>query len=151
MNSYEFNNYVQEYDNYNLIENKIKLPTLYTITSNQKRAVDTTKTFTQNYITDQNLQEIETKAIFDTNIKLPKILWLLLARVCWYLNIPLIETKRDTIKRVKQVINSINEDTIIVSHGFLIKILAKELQNSGYIGKIDFSPKNSKVYKFVKG
>jgi len=108
-------------------------------------------------------QIIETKALrelvicppTDRNIKLPVLLWLLLGRMAWmFSHKSQLETKPFFKERVKSIVQEIilkeDKDILIVSHGFLMIFLRKELIKRGFRGPNFKRPSNGKIYVFEK-
>ncbi|VBB05684.1 Hypothetical protein LUCI_0895, partial [Lucifera butyrica] len=92
-------------------------------------------------------QVVETKALrelvicppTDRNIKLPVPLWLILGRMAWMLSHKSqIESKLLFEKRVKYILEELilkeDRNVLLVSHGFIMMFLRKELIKRGFIG-----------------
>ena len=154
LNSKEFNEWVEDYDRFDLegLDVKIDKNIEVFITSQKRRAILTAEKLKLKSIESNLFNEVETEAFIDTKIKLSKTLWLFIARVLWYFNLTKLETRNDSIKRAKDAIEFLKslkkESCLIVSHGFFMKILIKELEKSSYKGEIDVKPKNGKTYLF---
>ena len=65
-----------------------------------------------------------------------------------------VETKRDTEIRINEFLNSLDKEldnnTLIVCHGFFMKIFVKELKKSGFRGQNMSIPKNGTLYLYKK-
>lgn len=155
LNSQEFDKWVDDYDIYDLQYLDINLPKIDKIfVSSQNRAIKTAKYLKQDFTTLDDLVEVEAKAFISTNFKFSKSFWLIIARLLWYLNLSKSERREDTIQRAKKIVemleNDNNQNILIISHGLFLKVLQKELRNSGYNGKIDLKPNNGVLYRFWK-
>jgi broad specificity phosphatase PhoE len=153
LDSAEFNTWVDLYDTYDLEYQKIDLPKVDIIyTSSLKRTQKTAELLDLEYISDNRLDEVDTKAFFQTKRKFSKTFWLFINRILWFLNLSSVESKKQTTKRANDFIDSIDlsKDILIISHGLFLKILIKELQKNGYHGKIDLKPKNGIIYQMER-
>lgn len=155
LNSQEFNKWVDAYDIYNLEYLDINLPKINKVfTSSQNRAIKTAQYLKQNFITLDDLVEVEANAFISTKFKFSKSFWLILGRVLWYFNVSKSERRKGTIQRAKKIVEMLekddNQNILIVSHGLFLKILQKELIENGYKGKIDLKPNNGVLYTFSK-
>jgi broad specificity phosphatase PhoE len=106
-------------------------------------------------IYSDKLVEVEVSPAFHTKRKISFTLWVVLARLAWLFgHNSQIESKRDTNIRCKDIFNLLLSDEdnniLIVSHGFFLHEFAKYLKKNGFKGKIDFAPKNAKLYLFEK-
>jgi broad specificity phosphatase PhoE len=88
---------------------------------------------------------------FKRRLKLPFLVWGMLVRLSWHTN---IEMKKE-ITRIELTINkfideviSKQDNTLIVSHGALMILIAKELRKRGFIGPKLNHPRNGKLYIF---
>ncbi len=103
----------------------------------------------------EKLVEVELSPVFDTSKKLPFNIWVILGRLAWLFgHHSQIESKTDTIKRCKDLMNLLNADEaesiLIVSHGFFMHEFAKHLKKNGFKGKIDYAPLNATLYLFER-
>jgi len=99
--------------------------------------------------------EVEAKAFVNTSWRFPKLLWLFAGRILWSAGwVKKSESKKETLVRAKEALSLIMKDKsnsiMIVSHGFFMIVLAKELQKYGFEGEMDIHPKNGKPYTFLK-
>lgn len=159
MTSYDFEEWVKQYDNSDTIENKIELGDIIwdkCVSSDLSRAVKTAKTiFSGEIIKTDLLREVLIAAIFKTNMKLPYIFWCIAGRIAWYFNHKSqIETKEVTKKRVKEFLynieNESNANILIVCHGFFMNALQQELKRRGFSGKTIKRPQNGTLYLYKK-
>ena len=106
---------------------------------------------------------IETKALRELvlcpptnrNIKLPVLLWLILGRIAWMLaHKSQVESKLMLEERVTYILEELilkdDKDVLIVSHGFLMMFLRKELLKRGFKGPSFRKAANGKIYVFEK-
>ncbi|MBF0431833.1 MAG: histidine phosphatase family protein [Fibrobacteria bacterium] len=91
---------------------------------------------------------------FPLNIPLPLFAWKVLARIGWWLGMKFqTESRKESLNRVKSVISYIlkkheNQRVFLVSHGFFMQYLNKELHRQGFTGSIPIHPKGGTVYLF---
>lgn len=159
MTSYDFEEWVKQYDNSDIIEDKTELGDIKwdrCFSSDLHRAVETAKTiFKGEIIKTDLLREVLIAPIFKTNMKLPYIFWCIAGRVAWYFNRKSqIETKEVTKNRVKEFLynieNESNDNALIVCHGFFMNALQKELKRRGFSGKTIKRPQNGTLYLYKK-
>jgi Fructose-2,6-bisphosphatase len=161
MTAAQFNDWVEQYDKAELRTLKPDVGGIeweVCFSSHLSRATRTADSiFKGKIILSEQLREIGIHAVSArTRIKLPLSLWLILARLAWYVSHRSQEEgKVQTISRARRFIESIERDygasnVLIVSHGAFIKVLAKELRLRGYKGKTGIIPKNGRLYAFMK-
>lgn len=94
------------------------------------------------------MAEVGVKAFIDTNLKLPKWLWLFVGRVLWYFDFTSSKNRSDTKSRINDFISQIDfeKNTLIISHSFFMTFLIKKLKSLGFTGDVDIRVKNAKVY-----
>ncbi|MEA2027750.1 MAG: histidine phosphatase family protein [Campylobacterota bacterium] len=146
-----FDAWVDAYDDMELEYLDIELPSFDScLVSPQNRAIRSAKHLGIEYTIEPNLHEVEPKLFWHSRWKLSKNIWLTLGRLRWLLNMSSDETRSDTFARVHNVIKKLQEseahNILILSHGFFIKILARELRKEGFVGDMDIKPKNGKIY-----
>lgn len=98
------------------------------------------KVFGENiFYKSELLNEVPLKSFIDTGSKLPLGIWNVMGRLQWFFNNSRQrETKQETEERAKKAILMLeenNEDCYVVTHGFYLKVLLKELEKEGF--KID--------------
>lgn len=150
MSSTQFEQWVEDYDTYELDYASVDFPNVKKIyTSTCKRAIKTADFFESTYQTSDLLVEVNAKAFMQTSLLLPKWLWLFIARIQWYFNASKGENRIDTIQRIEQFFNecNLNQDILIISHGFVMKIILKVLKKHGFDGDKTFIPRNGKMYR----
>ena len=90
----------------------------------------------------------------DTKLRFSKNFWLVMGRLLWLFNLTKRESRKDTVKRAKEFIDKLQNEgdksVLVVSHGLFLKVLAKELKNSGFSGNVDFRIKSGKIYRLIR-
>ncbi|NOX66093.1 MAG: histidine phosphatase family protein, partial [Chlorobi bacterium] len=120
--------------------------------STLSRAYETAKTIYQG---KDLIIEVPLSAFMRTNVKLPSMVWHVGGRVAWFFS---SQTQKENIsgtkKRIDEFMKIIEEsghkNILVVSHGFFMKVFARQLKKHGFTGTIDFAPKNGKLYLFEK-
>ena len=154
LNSEEFDKWVKGYDTFELEYNDVVLPKnidkIYV--SSQIRAIKSADFLNLDYEIDDLLVEVPIKSFINTKFKLPKWLWLFAGRLAWFFNFKQIETKKETNKRVEDFIKNLdmNDNILIISHGFFMMLLVKKLKKLGYSGNISSKMRNGKIYKMER-
>lgn len=116
------------------------------------RAITTAKSiYNKEIIKTDLLVEVPIRSFAKINFPLPNFLWHFGSRIAWFFNSATqLEGYRDTQQRINDFIylieNSDHQNILIVSHGFFMKVLVKQLKKKGFSGFIDFAPKNGKLY-----
>lgn len=159
MTSEEFSKWAKEYEARGIKSNAIA-KTLNEwpccICSSSIRTVQTANLIYNGPIKKSDLiTEVPIGPVFITNRKLPFIFWLVSGRVAWLLSHKSQqESLKDTITRVKKFISSLissgNNDILIVSHGFIMRLIKRELYAKGFTGEKFSSPKHGRLYIFEK-
>lgn len=159
MNSKEFQQYVIDYDNAEIIKNEIDLSSSKwdkCYCSDLKRAIITAKSvYSEELEVTDLLREVQMYPIIDLNIKIPSFLWSIASRIAWKLDHhSQMETKSNTIMRAKNFISKIDinkdRDILIVSHGFFLLTLVEELKSLGFRGDIPTRMGNGCLYILEK-
>ena len=160
MTSDDFEKWVMEYDNSDVIENKFETKNIKWdkfFSSDLPRAIKTSETiFNGEIIKTKLLREVPLSPIYKTNLKLPHRFWCLVARMAWsFHHKSQSETKKDTQKRINEFLNNLDKESdsniLIVCHGFFIKMLEKEIKRRGFRGRnILIFPKNGTLYVYKK-
>lgn len=91
--------------------------------------------------------------IFKSNIKLPHVFWMIAGRIAWFLSHTsqpeTIKQTKDKVKRfVSDIIAESEASVLIVTHGFLMMQIQKELINVVFAGERFKRAKCGKVYVF---
>lgn len=159
MSSSDFQDYITNYDNAMVIENKIDLKDSQwnkCYCSDLKRAIITAKSICDNEleITDL-LREVKMYPVKKLRLKIPNFLWSISSRIAWKLNHhSQLETSTYTRKRAKTFLSILHlnndENILIVSHGFFLITLVSELKLLGFKGNIPKKIKNGCLYILEK-
>lgn len=159
MTSDDFKQWVKDYDNSDIIETKYEMANINwdkCFSSDLSRAVKTsTSIFKGEIIKTHLLREVPISPLFNTNLKLPYIFWCISGRLSWLFHSKSqIENKKDTQKRVKDFLDIINDELnnniLIVCHGFFMNTLQKELKRRGINGKHIKRAKHGTLYLYKK-
>ena len=154
--SQEIDAWVELYDTYDLDYHDVSFSPHDTVyTSALSRAKRTAEHLGLKYEENALLNEVSAKAFVDTSWRFPKLLWLLVGRIFWANGwVKKSESKKETFQRARDVVDIMTDskDTsiMIISHGFFMLVLARELKKRGFEGEIDKHPKNAKPYSFLK-
>jgi broad specificity phosphatase PhoE len=152
--SSEIDAWVELYDRYDLDYHDISLPKVEKVyTSALSRAKRSAEYLGVSYEENPLFNEVSAKAFVDTSFKFPKFLWLFLGRVYWTMGwVKRSESKAETFARAHKAVEMLlaqkEKRILLVSHGFFMIVLAKELQKRGFEGHLDSTPKNGKLYTF---
>ena len=154
--SQEIDTWVALYDTYDLDYHDVLLTHHDRVyTSALSRAKRTAEHLNLAYEENALLNEVDTKAFIDTSWRFPKFAWLLVGRIYWlFALVKRSENRQVTLERARKAVDIMIADKaetiMIVSHGFFMIVLAKELRNRGFIGEMDRHPQNAKPYTFLK-
>ncbi len=154
--SAEIDAWVDLYDTYDLDYHDVDVPKVDKVyTSALSRAKRSAEYVGLTYRENAVFNEVEAKAFMDTTWRFPKFLWLLFGRVLWSFDlVKRSERKEETLARVEEAVRLImidsSERIMIVSHGFFMILLVRELRKNGFDGEMDKHPKNGKLYTFWK-
>lgn len=82
------------------------------------------------------VNEVPSRSFKDTDKKYPLWIWKSVSRIQWFFNSKRQpETREETIIRARKTIELVennNEDCFIITHGFYMRTLVKELRSKGY-------------------
>ncbi|HTF04627.1 MAG TPA: histidine phosphatase family protein [Bacteroidia bacterium] len=97
------------------------------------------------------LKELDILHLMWGKIKLPLILWIILVRMkSSSSNEVTHEFRKKITAFVDELLLKSNEDTLIVSHGFVMMFLQKELNRRGFKGDRFRTPENGKAYIYER-
>ncbi|WP_066503595.1 phosphoglycerate mutase family protein [Abyssisolibacter fermentans] len=159
MNSDEYNKWVNNYDIADVIENNVNLGKITwekCFASDLYRAIKTAESvFKGEIIKTDILREVPMSAFTSKNLRLPCLIWSFVSRIAWlYSHESQKETKKETIDRINNFVQKIiklNESNIlVVSHGFFMYFLQKELIKNGFTGKRFTKVRNGTLFIFEK-
>jgi broad specificity phosphatase PhoE len=130
----------------------IDFPVCYV--SSMNRAIETAKmVYDGEYIITDELVEVKNTAFFLQKIKIPAILRSIIGRIAWFFNYQKMpETRKETTERAGRFINLIlkqkSQNILLITHGFFMHSLKKELSKHGFKGYLPFFPRNGFLYLF---
>jgi broad specificity phosphatase PhoE len=147
------------YDASDIVEATLKInpadfPVCYC--SSKKRAVLTAKAIYPGifHITDE-LIEVPNGALFPMEIKFPTLMRAAIGRVAWWLNYSKMpETRAQSNQRANHFLTHLLEETqqntLLVTHGFFMQALQRELHKLGFKGHCPFYPPNAVLYTYER-
>jgi Fructose-2,6-bisphosphatase len=163
MTSKEFKVWEENYNTSGVIKKEVELMGIKwdkCYSSTLIRAIVTAKHVYSNEIVHSDLiRETIIDPIFKTNLKLPYWFWGVSGRLAWYFNHKSQQENRTmTRQKAEKFIDILlvdakkesNENILIVTHGFFMYSLQKELKKRGFIGKLVTSPKNGMLYLYER-
>src|SRR5690554_4665938 len=110
------------------------------ICSSSRRAIETASLLYGKKTTKTDLiREVPIAPVFSSKIRLPSLFWLVAGRIAWLLSHKSQkETYQDTLQRVKVFIGEMllekDAEILIVSHGYIMKLISKELMKANFSG-----------------
>jgi broad specificity phosphatase PhoE len=140
-----------------LIELKIKaqdFPLCYV--SSQYRAIETAKmVYNGQFIITDELIEVPSAAVFFINVHLPSFLRNIIGRIAWFINFKKMpEIRKKSTERASRFVNFIlqqkSQNILLITHGFFMHSLKKELKKNGFKGHLPLFPSNGFLYLFEK-
>ncbi|MFP4662722.1 MAG: histidine phosphatase family protein [Halanaerobiales bacterium] len=157
MNSAEFEEWIKHYDKADIKtadipESQVEWEICYS--SNLPRAVRTAEAvYKDNIIQREILREVPIAPVVSKSIVLPNKLWLTLGRLAYLFSHKSqpesIDETRERAKRIISEISSLGESNVlVVSHGFLMRFLQKELVKNGFKGEKFTRAENGQLYLF---
>jgi broad specificity phosphatase PhoE len=157
MNASEINQWLDEYDNSDVIEREVDLRNIHwrrCYASDLLRAkITAEKVFDGEINFKQTLREIRLTTLFK-RIRLPILLHLIFIRLAWNFNmISQPESKQEVLLRINEILDEIlaePEDVLIVGHGGLMLFMHRELKKRGFKGPSFNRPANGKLYLYEK-
>jgi len=163
MTSKEFKEWETSYNESRIIKNKVELYDIkwdkcYASTLN--RAIVTAEDIFKGEITKiPIIRETIIDPIFNSNIKLPYWFWATSARIAWFFNHSSQEENKKISKQKalefldiveKKAKEESSQNILIVTHGFFMISLQKELKKRGFLGKMIYAPKNGLLYLYER-
>ncbi len=122
--------------------------------SNLPRAIETAQYIYGGVISETALiREVPIMPVFRSNIKLPHAFWMIVGRIAWFLSHPsqpeTIKQTKDKVERfISDIIAESEASVLIVTHGFLMIQIQKELNNMGFVGDSFKRARYGKTYIF---
>jgi len=163
MTSKQFKEWEQNYNKSDVIVKDVKLMGIKwdkCYSSTLIRAEITAKSVYKGEIVKSDLiRETIIDPIFKSNLKLPYWFWAVSGRLAWFFNHESQEeTKNITREKARKFVDELEKDAkrecfeniLIVTHGFFMFSLQKELKKRRFIGKLITSPKNGNLYLYKK-
>lgn len=163
MTSKEFKNWEENYNISGVIRKDVELMGINwdkCYSSTLIRAITTAQhVYKDDIIQNDLIRETIIDPIFKSNLKLPYWFWAISGRIAWYFNHKSqqenkIITKEKAEKFVDLLLNEARkegtENILIVTHGFFMYSLQKELKKRSFTGKLIYSPKNGILYLYKK-
>lgn len=153
----EVNQWLDEYDLADVDIGKVDLGGIAwggCYASDLPRALITAAAFHQGPVVSMpQLREAQVRAFFERDIRLPFVLWPLLARLAVAMgHKSMTESPAQLQARVRGVLDEIfarsDEDVLIVSHSLVMMALRKELLRRGFKGPRFNLPQNGRLYVF---
>ena len=161
MTSRQFKEWEENYNTSEVIKNDVELMGIKwdkCYSSTLIRAITTAEYVYKDEIVQNDLiRETIIDPIFKTNWKLPYWFWAIGGRLAWYFNHKSQEeTKIITRDKAKKFVDILFDETksddkeniLIVTHGFFMYSLQRELKKRGFTGKLITSPKNGVLYLY---
>lgn len=161
MTSKEFKEWEENYNTSGVIRNDVELMGIKwdrCYSSTLIRAIITAKHVYSNEIFQNDLiRETIIDPIFKSDLKLPYWFWAVSGRIAWYFNHKSQEeSKTITNDKARQFLDLLQEEAekegaeniLIVTHGFFMFSLQKELKRRGFTGKLIYRPKNGILYLY---
>jgi broad specificity phosphatase PhoE len=157
--SAEFKEWVRQYDIADVRQSPVDLGDTnwdLCFSSDLPRALQTAQKISNcKIVTTDYLREVPISPIINTNLRLPVTLWLGLGRMGWiFSHHSQPELRIQTAKRINgfltQILSLKESNILLVTHGFLMELIRKELLNNGFRGKRFVKARNGIIYVFQK-
>lgn len=105
-------------------------------------------------LSDSNLCEVPIKPFIKTRLPLPKLFWDIIGRLQWRLGIDKQpESYAQSRARVSKFLETLianGQNTVIVCHGWIIKLMIRELKARGFKGPNPVFIKNGLPYEYQR-
>lgn len=163
MTSEEFKHWEESYNESDVTRNNVGLMNINwdkCYSSTLIRALKTANDVYNGDIEKNDLiRETIIDPIFKSKLKLPYWFWAVSGRLAWYFNhSSQEENKNITQKKAKEFVDMLeikakkekSENILIVTHGFFMFTLQKELKRRGFVGKLVSTPKNGTLYLYKR-
>jgi len=163
MTSKEFKEWEENYNKSDIIRNDVELMGIKwdkCYSSTLIRAIMTAQdVYKEDIVKNDLIRETIIDPIFKSNFKFPYWFWAVGGRIAWYFNHKSQEenkiiTKDKVIKFVDELQDEAKKEgrqnILVVTHGFFMYSLQKELKKRGFKGKLITSPKNGVLYLYKK-
>lgn len=163
MTSAEFKEWEENYNKSDVIKKNVELMEIQwdkCYSSTLIRALVTARHVYKNDIIQNDLiRETIIDPIFKSSIRFPYWFWAVSGRIAWYFNHKSQqENKSVTERKASQFVDLLVEEAkiegvenvLIVTHGFFMFSLQKELKKRGFRGRLIYSPKNGILYLYKR-
>lgn len=126
------------------------------ITSTMSRAIDTSRHIFDREpdLSDNNLCEVPIKPFMTTKIPLPKLMWDVIGRLQWRFGVSKQpESYTQSRVRVRKFLEALignGQNAVIVCHGWIIKLMIRELKAHGFRGPSPVFIRNGHPYEFER-
>lgn len=159
MDCEDFKTYISDYDKACVIEKNVDMNNISwnkCYSSKLPRAkITASKVFAGNIESTELLNEVYMYPIRNLKVKIPSFLWSISSRIAWKKNhLSQIEGIGKTEIRARDFINKYihknNDNILIVSHGFFLITLIKELKKIGFKGEVPTKMENGILYILEK-
>lgn len=163
MTSKQFKEWEKNYNNSDVIKKDVELLGIKwdkCYSSTLIRAIITAKyVYKHDIVKTDLISETIIDPIFKSDFKLPYWFWAVGGRIAWLCNHKSQEeNKAITNYKAKRFVDVLQdeakkdgkENILIVTHGFFMYSLQKELKKRGFIGKLVRGPKNGILYLYKK-
>jgi len=163
MTSNQFKEWEENYNKSDVIKKDIELMGIKwdkCYASTLIRAIITAKhVYKEDIVKTDLIRETIIDPIFKSSFKLPYWFWAVGGRLAWYFNHKSQEeNKTITREKARKFVDQLQENAkredseniLVVTHGFFMYSLQKELKKRGFIGKMVTSPKNGVLYLYKK-
>ena len=163
MTSNQFKEWEENYNKSDVIKKDIELMGIKwdkCYASTLIRAIITAKhVYKEDIVKTDLIRETIIDPIFKSSFKLPYWFWAVGGRLAWYFNHKSQEeNKTMTREKARKFVDQLQENAkredseniLVVTHGFFMYSLQKELKKRGFIGKMVTSPKNGVLYLYKK-
>ena len=98
-----------------------------------------------------DLRELSVLNLMNKKRRLPMILWAILIKRKTLMPNPITEAiEKKLTEFVDTLLSGKEKEVLVVSHGFIMMLLQKELMTRGFTGKKFNNPANGKLYVFEK-
>ena len=101
------------------------------------------------------LREVPFAPMIRGKLRLPLYVWQTMARAGWLLGVTQPEARRHSIARAREFLDQVctkhdGDSVLIVGHGFLMQMLARDLKRRGFRGGVPIRPRGGTIYVFEK-
>jgi len=158
LNSREFAIWVKKYELSGVRKNDQVQANVLTdwprcICSSVTRTVETANLlYGQNVDKTELIRDVPLAPVLETRMRLPLLFWILSGRAAWLLSHQSQpESVSETVKRVKNFVSKLlssDTDVLVITHGFIMRLICNELFKAGFKGRSFIKPKNGELYVY---